>query len=195
MGFYEGNDFAGPVDKIVSNPEVRQFNLKTSRGLLELINDKLESKSHFYMFFRSCLEYIRFRIGLTDHYIPKILYQNTDHIFRKTEDVFEKISMEFRNGPKFFLFLIPHRITVDEKYRREMLRIYRVGKNAIDTNRPKLIFQALLKKFQLKGIDLTPYFLREEPSSLYYHIDGHWNLKGNRVVADILLPHILALIE
>lgn len=31
--------------------------------------------------------------------------------------------------------------------------------------------------------------------SFYYHIDGHWNVKDNKVAAKDLLPHILGMIE
>lgn len=195
MGFYEGNDFAGPVSKIVSNPEVRQFNLKTPRGLLELVNDKLESNSHLYMFFRNRLEYSRFRMGLSSLYLPSILFENRDDLFAKTEEVFEEIAWEFRSGPKLFLFLIPHRVTVDDEFRGEILSVYRLGPDSIDISRPKVMFRSLIEEFHLKGIDLTSSFLQEEPSSLYYHIDGHWNVNGNRVAAKALFPHILGMIQ
>ena len=130
-------------------------------------------------------------MGLTDHYIPKVIVNDGDELFEKTQKVFKDISDEFRNGPKMLIFLIPHRITVDEKYRRDMLSIYNIEPDSIDLWRPKVMFTRLVREFELKGFDLTSYFLQGNPSTLYYDIDGHWNVEGNRVAAEALFPYIL----
>lgn len=195
MGFYEGNDFSGLRNKVESNPEIRQFNLGTSRGILEWINDILESRSHLYMFFRNRLEYLRFKMGLTDHYIPRYLFVGETRAYKDTRLLFKEIAKEFEKGPGLFIFMIPHRISVDKKYREDMLSIYDIKPESIDINKPKEGFSSLLHDFQIEGIDLTRIFFQEGASSLYYPIDGHWNVEGNKVTAKTLYPLIVEMIN
>lgn len=200
MGFYEGNDFLNPAfsgvtNKVESNPEMRQFNIGTSRGILEWINDILESRSHLYMFIRNRLEYLRFKMGLTDHYIPRYLFVGNTRAYKDTRLVFKEIAKEFEKGPELFIFMIPHRITVDKKYREDMLSIYDIKPESIDINKPKEEFFSLLHDFQIEGIDLTHIFFQEGASSLYYPIDGHWNVEGNKLTAETLYPLIVEMIN
>ena len=134
-------------------------------------------------------------IGMTSHHIPRVFFKNEKISFTEVEKTFERIALEFQKGHRLLLFLIPHRMTVDKKYRKKILSVYDVEPKTIDISKPKLKFLALLDRYNLNGIDLTPFFLKEGLSKLYYPIDGHLSLEGNKVTANALLPQVIAMIE
>jgi hypothetical protein len=126
---------------------------------------------------------------------PKVIFKEETKKFDGTKEVFKLISKEFYRGPQFIIFMIPHRITVNEAYRDEMLSIYNIDPEQIDIDRPKLLFKSITDELDLTSLDLTTHFRNNDPSSLYYEIDGHWNIKGNKITAEILFDWIVKLIQ
>ncbi len=68
-------------------------------------------------------------------------------------------------------------------------------KNVIDTNSPRKYFKKMMENNNISNyIYLTDYFLENDPNSLYLHIDGHSNEKGNLFAADALYNIIAGLV-
>ncbi|MFC1576933.1 hypothetical protein ACFL3N_01190 [Candidatus Omnitrophota bacterium] len=194
FAFFEGNDYRKWGEDFADVEVFRslRFDPKTLSGWLYPINELLECRSHLYMFIRNRLEALRFSLGLTDHHIWDIYLRKCSYLVKENEKVFEQIAAEFRSGPELLVFNIPDRLAVDQEYRESILRIKKTSKNDIDVLAPRTYFKETMDDNNINNyVDLSEHFAGNDPESLYFPIDGHWNEKGNALAADILYPIII----
>ena len=90
-------------------------------------------------------------------------------------------------GADCIVVLIPDETQVSQALQREVARAW--GRDSIDFTRPTRVVAAALASAGLPAIDLLPAFQKAgDGVRLYKPRDTHWNMAGNRVAAEAILP-------
>lgn len=127
------------------------------------------------------------------------LYTSTDEALsaastRAVADLVEIRDLARGIGADCIVVLIPDETQVNPSLQREVARAW--GRVSIDFNRPTRVVAAALARAGLPAIDLLPAFVAAGSGvRLYKPRDTHWNIAGNRVAAEAILPALQTWLE
>lgn len=96
-------------------------------------------------------------------------------------------------GARMLVALVPEDVQVDKALMSEAGAFMGMDK-ALDFDIPNRMLSADLARNGIEYIDLLPHFraaVKERRERLYQPGDGHWNMAGNRLAADVLLRKLL----
>ena len=157
------------------------------------LNDILETRSHLFILLRTRLRPYFPYIGLTIRSHP-IVFNKVESESRRwqvTAGICRRIAEEFsdRLTPVIFL-LIPTKVQVQEDLWHDHLAAFGIAPSSVSSSQPNVL---LRKAFDSAGLTLLDplEYLRQEADSLdllYGAVDPHLNRKGNRSVAEFILP-------
>lgn len=188
LGFFNGNDYLGKPKRII--PEIPRSHYHGMKAILYYINEFLEIRSHLYILLRTSFENIRFRLGLTDEYLPWIL-TNPERALECVLPIMKEFGEEFKDGPPLLIFQIPHRVIVDGKRAKVLSKMIGISFEELKFDLISKAFEKIAKVSQATSfVDLEEPFKKNGGGRLYYPIDGHWNSRGVEVAAEALLPEI-----
>ena len=93
-----------------------------------------------------------------------------------------------RKGIKFIVVIIPDEIQMNHALRDAVQEKFRFKENKEhwDFKLPNELLAGELNKLEVDYIDLYDFFLAETSEPLYRPRDTHWNIKGNRLAADVI---------
>jgi hypothetical protein len=203
--FYVANDIVdAKLDSIAPRSPSVRHPLRFPRRLewrelvnsvLYPINDALETRSHLFVLLRKSSTDLRARVGLTPFYFPAVFKKSKAGapMWDVTTSVFGEIEKEFsaRSIPVFFV-LLPSIYQVDEASLESYLKWFDVDRSAIDLEQPN---RELAARFAAAGLELIDPAARVREierggAKLYGTADTHFNEKGHRAVAELLVPKI-----
>ena len=92
-------------------------------------------------------------------------------------------------GADCLVVLIPDETQVDATLQDEVARAWGRARVSLDFARPTRVVAAALARAGLPTVDLLPAFQQVGVNlRLYKPRDTHWNLAGNRLAAEAILP-------
>lgn len=159
------------------------------------INDRLETRSHLFVLFRTTARVQLARLGLTADTFPNIFDKNEKDapMWGITSDICEKIKNGFAayNTPVFFVFLPPV-YQVETDMFQEYVRSFNIASGSIDLELPNRV---LKREFEKRGLVFSDplEFMREKAlkgTKMYGRIDRHFSEQGHKAVAECIEPMV-----
>lgn len=110
----------------------------------------------------------------------------TEQKVQDTLDVLDKIAGSTGDG-RLVVALLPCEVQVNPRLRGEVCRAYEVREDELDLDHPARRVRAHFQAREVRVVDLLPSFLAaESEGETYRRNDSHWNVRGNRVAAEVL---------
>ncbi|MBI3252622.1 MAG: hypothetical protein HYZ52_04840 [Candidatus Omnitrophica bacterium] len=114
-------------------------------------------------------------------------------IWETTDKTLSTLSDEVaRNGSRFLIVFIPDRYQVDRDYWNQWVEKYRFHPDDFDLSAPNHHLRAFCNEKEIDFLDTT-VFLKEASqagSRVYWSVDSHLNLAGNRLIAEALSDYL-----
>ena len=99
-----------------------------------------------------------------------------------------------RSGATFAVVVIPDEAQVRQDLQAEVRRAAGAGTSP-EFDRPNRVLVRALEGARIPVLDLLPAFQRAgQTTTLYKPSDTHWNLAGNRLAAEAIVPYIRVLL-
>jgi SGNH hydrolase-like domain, acetyltransferase AlgX len=98
-----------------------------------------------------------------------------------------------RDGIRLTVVLIPDELQVDPMLQQQVAAASGFGSDAFEFDLPNAALEEELTKLGIDHLDLLPAFRAATTTTrLYKRNDTHWNVKGNALAAEVILPHVTA---
>jgi hypothetical protein len=157
------------------------------------INDWLETRSHAFILFRTRMQPLLARWGLSATVIPYTVYRSAvdKNWWDLTSDVCHEIALNgARHGIPTIFILIPPAFF----FREQALDDYGYEAATMDLTQAYRIMKPKLEAKGLQIVDLVPAIEARMKSGIdcFGEIDSHFNAEGHRVAANVILPVILS---
>lgn len=162
------------------------------------VNDFLEVHSQLFVFFKTRLNVLRTRLGLTAEEFPVGLLRReagsprwsvTAQILSDIRDV-----ARTRGVPTMFV-LIPAPYQVDSAEFHRALKGFRLDSAAVDLDQPNRLLGAAMHAHHLDVLDVLPAFREVQRAGnrrLYGHVDLHLSPAGHELLARLVEPLVTA---
>lgn len=184
-----------------TNPAARHdFKIPESLGWRALIdaffypvNDRLETRSHLFVLFKTKARGQLATLGLTAYAFPNIFDKNKANspMWGVTSHICEKIQRVFAayNTPMFFVFLPPV-YQVQKDIYEEYVRSFNIAADSVDLDLPN---EVLKREFEKRGLVFSDPLesMREKARKgikMYGLIDRHFSQAGHQAVAEFIQP-------
>lgn len=161
------------------------------------INDFLEERSHFFVFFKTVARVQLAKIGLTALYFPSIfnVQEKESSQWSMTALICNDIKQEFEkyHTPVFFVLLPPIYQVYDSVY-KEYQESFSIDPDTIDLLQPNKLLKAEFNKKGLTLLDPLAHMKEKANNNvqMYGLVDRHFNEKGHQIVAEYILPTVEA---
>jgi lysophospholipase L1-like esterase len=166
-------------------------------AVLYPINDFLEVRSHLFVFFKTRLEVLLMRLGLTAMYFPDgLLHEEagsprwavTAQILSDVRDVART------HGARTLFVLTPDLYQVDGVEFHRALKGFRIDPAAVDLTQPNRLLTAAMNAHHLDVCDVLSDFRRavRGGARLYGKVDTHLNPAGHELLERWLEPLVVA---
>ena len=159
--------------------------------------------SYLYRTLRSIPRQIRERIiGFKNGSISKQTFFSIEYqrsiIYKKTQDdyirdsysgtirVLKQIADNAKlNNMQIFIVIAPDEIQVNDKLKKNVAASYKLNLDKYDFSFPQKFLSQALKEINVPVLDLLPSFIEQGSNvQLYIAQDSHWNIAGNKLVAN-----------
>ena len=110
-----------------------------------------------------------------------------------TEEAITALAGEARrNGAQFLILFVPDRYQIDEGYWRQWIDKYHLDLSDFDLSIPNRSLEKFSREMGIEFLDATPFLKTagRAGTRVYWSIDSHLNLAGNRVVAEALSEYL-----
>lgn len=198
LSFFIGNDiYSERIDS-----EISSFKSSKQKSKLDLKNDLktfLRKNLHLYSFIvdriktapsiRKFLVKKGIASGVIGSYVIDILKIDYSNIYKEKWKKVLNILKEINKENRLVLIIIPTREQVDENRLNLALRQIGYSTKEIDIRHPNKILIDFCKTNNIPYIDLLPSFreyYKKDNQELYFEIDPHFNIRGNKLVAEML---------
>ncbi|MCB9437505.1 MAG: hypothetical protein H6673_11015 [Anaerolineales bacterium] len=165
------------------------------------INDSLERHSQLYILLKHSNESFLARLGLTARYFPNAMlksYQNSPD-WDVTADIFESIQTEAEaQGIETIYIILPSIYQIEEREYEQYTTAFNIDRNSIDLEQPQRILRSSLEARGLIVVDTTPAMLQAKAQGaedLFGKVDDHFGSGGHQVVADVVFPIVLSILD
>jgi hypothetical protein len=157
------------------------------------VNDRLETRSHLFVLFKTKSRVQLAKLGLTAYTFPNIFNKKEEKSLRWeiTSHICEKIQNEFAayGTPVFFVFLPPVYQVQKDMY-AEYVRSFNIAPESVDLELPN---KMLKREFEKRGLVYTDPLesMREKALQrvkMYGLIDRHFSKAGHEAVAESIQP-------
>ena len=166
-------------------------------ALLYPVNDFLKVRSHLFIFFKTRLNVVLTRLGLTAEEFPVALlrkeagsprWSTTARILSDIRDL-----ARAHGAPTLFV-LIPAPYQVDTSEFHRALKGFRIDPGAVDLAQPNRLLTTAMSAHHLDVFDVLPDFRRAERAGthLYGDVDLHLSPAGNDLLERLLEPVVVA---
>lgn len=194
VGFYVGNDVE---DRILSDYYVksgwlyrRSDGFSVKQSVLYPINNFLEQHSHAFVFTRTRLDHLLWRVGLRPYYFPEVFRRNYSPAMTESWVLTERGLRELANlaeehHARVAIIAIPTNFQVYEEIWNQFIEVYDIDEASVDLSKPQALLTDIGVRHRIPVLDLVLKF-REvgQTSQLYFPIDGHWNREGHRLAGE-----------
>ncbi|MCZ6463558.1 MAG: SGNH/GDSL hydrolase family protein [Proteobacteria bacterium] len=157
----------------------------------------LREQSHLVVLLKRRWLGAAIRFGLTDHEFPEVFLRaeaKADR-WKVTAGLCEEIAREAgRRGVPALFVLLPPDYVVDRALGRAFARGSGLSADDVDLDQAARILSTRLEAAELRVIDATEG-LRAAGPHLYGSVDRHLGPRGHEVVARIVAPALIALVE
>lgn len=97
-----------------------------------------------------------------------------------------------QNGMPLKVVIIPTKEQVDPSKLAEVIDFFKIDRGQIDLAKPQRLIADFLTENRIDFFDLLePLSAAAKDRKLYFDLDSHWNVDGNRVVADLVLNRFI----
>jgi len=162
-------------------------------GLLAPINDGLETRSHLFIFFKTRLEALLMRAGLTAVEVPTDLRREeaTSPRWQVTGDILADIdSFASAYGVPAAFALIPANEQVDPAVFQLRTKAFGIDPTSLDLDQPDRLMVAELQRRGLSFVSLLAPLRAGQARGLpmYGRVDPHPSEEGHRIMWDAVAP-------
>ena len=160
--------------------------------LLGSINYFLSKHSHLYTFAKNTMIRIKFKPSKV-HTIG--MDANLNHNFEITKKLILKMNeLSRQHNSKFVIVVIP---PVEQEYEYSWEKYRRFYPDSASRTMPEDIFKTFCAENNLACIDLLPDFIERNftNNDIDFKHDGHWNVFGNRLAAELLASKLRNLLQ
>lgn len=134
------------------------------------------------------LDFEYYRTGLLKKELTELEREEIEYVERK---LLELNRMLREKGVKFFVFIIPDEVQVNEELRRELFAGYGLNGDDYDLEQPQRLLKGFCRKAGIAVFDLLPAWQAEGGGQTLYRLrDSHWNEAGNRLAAESLCEYL-----
>jgi hypothetical protein len=96
------------------------------------------------------------------------------------------------NGMQLTIVVIPTKEQVDSSKLAEVIDFFKIGREQIDLTKPQRLIGKFLSQNQIDFFDLLePLSVAAKVQKLYFDLDSHWNVNGNRIMADLVFNRFI----
>ena len=166
------------------------------KSVLKPLNDRLEKKSHLFLFLKDRFSNLLTRLGLSARYFPSIFYINekNDHKWETSVEICYDIDQQFKkfNIPTMFV-LLPTPYQYNEEVFIDYVRSFSLDVDSIDIYQPQKILTDLMTKKNMNVFDPLPFMKNKGQAiqfDLYGKIDNHFNKNGHSILSEYLIKEI-----
>lgn len=126
---------------------------------------------------------------------PTAADEALEYAYQMTDKIISHLSVEAeQTGAKLALAVVPFNVAVqsdvEASYAASLQQTVKAATGlAAKPTLPNQLFVALMQQRQLPVLDLHPYFveaLRSGSEALYWPVDPHWTIAGNRLAGETL---------
>jgi stress-induced morphogen len=173
----------------------------TIKKTLTRVLNHIYYNSRLYQHLEPLLAQSQGQIELDPWWLPWVKSAEADEIlsyaYQLTDGIYSQLVDEVAQIGARTAFVVA---TPKEAVRSEVDPVFREQLEAgpalgdLDPVRPNQIFTDMMTKKGLPVLDLQPHLIssiRESGESLYWETDGHWNIDGNRVAAELMANWLL----
>lgn len=194
IGFYVGNDVDDRIAKNFYLEDGWLYQQRKRHGIKSLVlypvNNVLERHSHAFVFVRTRLDTLLWRVGLRPYYVPEVFRQEYDDHMVQSWDFTSRTLQDLaalaaQHGAKLLVVIIPTDFQVYPDVWKRYSEIYDLSPESIDLSKPQTLLREFGDRFGVQVLDLLPAFKKESArKSLFFPIDGHWNEDGHRLAGE-----------
>ena len=166
------------------------------KSILRPLNDRLERKSHFFLFLKDRFSNFLTKLGLSARYFPSIFYINEKNAYKweNTVNICYEIDQQFKkfNIPTMFI-LLPTPYQYNEDIFKDYISSFSLDVENIDIHQPQKILTNLMIEKNINVLDPLPFMKnkgRQFKSGLYGKIDNHFNKNGHNILSEYLIIEI-----
>jgi len=163
-------------------------------------NDWLKRRSQLFIFFKSRLQPLLMRLGLTAEYFPEEFRRSTAASSRWdiTCGILADLArVAAQHGVRTVFMLIPAPFQVEPEVFRRYARGFGLDSTQIDLDQPTRLMREGLEARGLTVIDVLPAFRAAERAgpALYGSVDRHLSPRGHDELERLIEPRVVELLE
>ena len=96
------------------------------------------------------------------------------------------------NEISYTVFIIPTKEQVEPGKYKEVINYFKLDIDILDMKKPQRLIAEFFEENEIEYVDLLDSLvIASKNKDTYFDIDSHWNMYGNKIVADTVFDYIL----
>jgi len=139
------------------------------------------------------------RIEYSHPFAPWFDRYKTDEVlnyaYQLTDQIYAQLAKEAsENGTKIVLVIVPPKQAIYADVQSDFYQQLPPDWQDINSTLPNQTFTELMTAREIPVLDLHPHFverIRQNGEPLYWQVNSHWNVTGNRVVGEVIASWLI----